>query len=95
MVKWLLEYVHCWPKLSSVFSGMCVVVLLWRPGCYGDQVLFFKITNGNKLYSTVTHCCFYIRFEERRRGLGWRIREREKGERKGEGGGEMRRELWY
>ena len=85
--------------------------MLWRPS------VFFKITNGNKLYSTVTRCCFYIRFEERRRGLGWRIasspgallppflrrepgdearwriREREKEERKG--GGEMRRELWY
>ena len=48
-------------------------------------MFFFKITNGNKLYSTVTHCCFYIHFEERRRGLGWRIREREKEERKGGG----------
>ena len=80
IVKWLLEYVHCWPKLSSVFSGMCVVVLLWRPGCYGDQVFIFD--NGSRLCSTVTHCCFHIRFEERRRELGWRIKEREKKERK-------------
>ena len=64
--------------------------------CYGDQVVmetkcyFFKITNGSKLCSTVTHCCFYIRFEERRRGLGWRIRERGKEERKGGGGDEER-----
>ena len=42
----------------------------------------FIFDNGSRLCSTVTHCCFHIRFEERRRELGRRIKEREKKERK-------------
>ena len=104
MVEWLLEYVHCRPKLSMVCFEVCVLLccygdqvvmetkLLWRPGCYGDQVVMetkcLFLTNGSRLCSTVTHCCFHIRFEERRRELGRRIKEREKKERKR--GGEER-----
>ena len=81
MVEWLLEYVHCRPKLSMVCFEVCVLLC-----CYGDQVVMetkcLFLTNGSRLCSTVTHCYFHIRFEERRRELGRRIKEREKKERK-------------